>query len=134
MVRYWYKEKPDFTTDEKFLSDFLESKQFAEQRMTFKKLEGITKGRTDMSEPKYFSRAAKMSENKKMKASVHESVEHARELKSLKERMGSIGGWQMRQKNTTDPLAYPVWFFHSKADRKNNKRVALDHYQSRVKE
>ena len=54
----------------------LESDKYSEQRETFKRVNNVKCGGTDLSEPITFHRAAIMSINKKSKASNHEEIEH----------------------------------------------------------
>lgn len=54
----------------------MESDKYSEQRETFKRVNNVKCGGTDLSEPITFHRAAIMSFNKKSKASNHEEVEH----------------------------------------------------------
>jgi hypothetical protein len=46
---YYYKEKPDLTTNEFFMKELMDSEKYAEQRETFKRLAKVNKGTTDMS-------------------------------------------------------------------------------------
>ena len=69
------------------LKDLIEKQEYAEQRETFKRLSKLKSGGTDMSEPKTFHRTKIMSQNRKANTNTFQEAEHARELKSLKERL-----------------------------------------------
>jgi hypothetical protein len=44
---YYYKEKPEYTPNEFFLKELMDSEKYAEQRETFKRLAKVSKGGTD---------------------------------------------------------------------------------------
>jgi len=48
--------------------------------------------------------------------------------------MQKIGSWNDRKKNTTDPLANPVWFFKGKnRTSESEKMLSLETFEKKVK-
>lgn len=134
-TKYTMKEPAHLNSREQMIHKMVYSREFEEQRETYKRLANLKSGGTDHTEPKTMKLKHKLSYNKKVKASVHTDTEHARELCSLKMRIQSQGNWHSRKKNPQDPLANPVWFFKGKnRDPEIEKHLDLGHYEQTLKE
>jgi hypothetical protein len=72
-------------------NELILSHKFSEQRETFKRVANIKAGGVDHSEPTTFKLKAKLSENKKSKASLFQHGEHLKNLASLHRRMNYVG-------------------------------------------
>ena len=84
---YKYKDPVNLNDQEKLIHKMVYDPEYCEQREAYRRIANLKKGGTDQSKPVTFDRVHIMSKNKKVKASVHETAEHARELRSLKERI-----------------------------------------------
>lgn len=130
-TKFVYRQPKELkTAEEKHMHDLVNSSKFVEQREMIKKLAKINKGRTDTSEPKWHFRKEALKGNGRKRTDHYLQVEHQRELKSLKQRLQSVGSWNSRKKNGTDPLANPVWFFHGKnRNYEDEKKMRLDGFE-----
>lgn len=62
------KEKPELYGEEKLLKDLILNEEFAEQRETIRRLNGVTKPTTDMSMPETYKRVKILSANRSANA------------------------------------------------------------------
>jgi hypothetical protein len=113
----------------------ISSPVFAEQRETFKRIANVKTGYTDHGAPKSFTRAQKMSQNKRQKmfTSSYHQMEHMKNLASLNRRMNEVGSKQDRKKNPFDPIGNPVFFF-TKGDNmaSSHQSISLNGFAKKI--
>ena len=80
VTKYTMRDPAKLNAREQMIHNMVHSREFEEQRETYKRLANLKTGGTDSSEPQTMARSKKMSYNKSVKGSVHAETEHAREL------------------------------------------------------